>query len=230
MLLMRIARPAAGLLPRADEHTVLVLPGFMSDDWSTVTLRKQLDRLGYRTVPWGLGTNVGARDELVSSLIAFFENLVAASDGKISIIGHSLGGVYARELARMRPDSVRQVITLGSPIRDRGRSSNVWRAYEVFSGHKTSDPLFGGPLKRRRPPGVPSTAIYTKTDGVVSWRVCLEMPHATTQNIEVPGSHCGLVSNPVVFAVIAGMLAQPEDHWQPFKWSQVLRTRIGYRI
>ena len=218
---MQATRPLHRYLPNADRHDVLVIPGFLADDWSTAALRRHLDRLGYRTHGWEVGTNLGARDYIVEAMVERFDELIEKSDGKISIIGHSLGGLFARELARMRPDDVRQVISMGSPIRDRGKSNHVWRAYELVSGHATDTPLFGGPSKRRLPPGPPSTAIYTKTDGVVSWRVCLETDHPSTQNIEVYGSHCGLPCNPMVLTVIADRLSRPADAWRPFKWRKL---------
>jgi pimeloyl-ACP methyl ester carboxylesterase len=218
---MQLARPMHRYLPAADGHDVLIIPGFLAGDWSTVALRRHLDRLGYRTHGWDAGPNLGARDYIVDAMVGRFDDIIANSDGKISIIGHSLGGLFARELARMRPDDVRQVITMGSPIRDRGKSNHVWRAYELVSGHASNTPLFGGPRKRRLPPGPPSTAIYTKSDGLVSWRVCVENDHPSTQNIEVYGSHCGLSSNPMVFAIIADRLSRPDGAWRRFKWRKL---------
>ena len=133
---------------------------------------------------------------------------------KVSLIGWSLGGVFARELARRRPAQVRQVITLGSPFANEPKASNAWRLYEALSGRSAGD--WPGREAMKLPPPVPSTAIYTRTDGIVAWRGCLEQESPTTQNIEVEGSHSGLGHNPVVLYAIADRLALPEDKWRPF--------------
>ena len=218
-------RPAAALLrraPRGEGQPVLVLPGFTAGDDSTRALRRYLKRQGYAAHPWLQGRNLGPRGDLRRRMATRVEDLHRRYGQPVSLVGWSLGGIYARELAKRLPGRVRQVVTLGSPFADAGRASNVRRLAEWFSGPVTrSDPerLIA---QLREPPPVPSSAIFSRTDGVVHWRACLEPESDLTENIEVPGSHCGLGFNPLVLYVVADRLAQPEGDWQPFE-------RVGWR-
>src|SRR6185437_8404246 len=150
---------------------------------------------------------------------AWLAELAGRYQRKVRLIGWSLGGVFAREAARRSSEQVRQVITLGSPFANEPKASNAWRLYEVLSGRQIKDWL--GREAMKLPPPVPSTAIYTRTDGIVAWRGCLEQESAMTQNIEVEGSHCGLGHNPAVLYAIADRLALPEGKWRLFDRSGI---------
>ena len=132
---------------------------------------------------------------------------------KVSLIGWSLGGIFAREMARRAPDQVRCVITLGSPFAGAPRASNAWQLYERASNRRVED----WPQRERMktPPPVPATAIFSRSDGIVAWQGCLEREGPTSENIEVEGSHCGLGHNPTVLYAVADRLAQAEGQWQP---------------
>lgn len=206
--------------PRGDGHPVLVLPGFVTTDVSTSILRRYLELLGYTPYAWELGRNLGPKaigrqgEKLVDRLDAIF----AETGRKVSIIGWSLGGVMARQVARRRPDKVRQVISLGSPFTGDPRATNVLRAYEGLTGQRMGDPDTQAQLKEsRQKPPVPSTAIFTKADGIVAWQNCCEPEDAATDNIQVYGSHCGLGVNASVLYAVADRLAQPEGEWAPFE-------------
>jgi len=124
----------------------------------------------------------------------------------------------ARQVARRRPDMVRQVISLGSPFTGDPRATNVLRAYESLSGQRIGDHDTQAQLRESATtPPVPSTAIFTKADGIVAWQNCCEPEDAATDNIEVYGSHCGLGINASVLYAIADRLAQPEGEWAPFE-------------
>lgn len=211
------ARPLLRRAPRGDGHPVLVLPGLMAADSSTRLLRRFLRRLGYHVHGWRLGRNIGPTREIVEGLGARLDDLTERHGRKLSVIGWSLGGVYAREIARRRPDDVRQVITLGSPIRMQDRSqSRATRTYERFSKRHMpglGDRVTNGP---HEPLLVPSTSIYSKLDGIVSWRACIADGDERTENVAVIGSHVGLGHNPAALWVIADRLAQPEGEWRPF--------------
>jgi pimeloyl-ACP methyl ester carboxylesterase len=214
------AAPLLLTVPRGDGHPVLVLPGFVTTDISTTLLRRYLELLGYTPFGWELGRNLGPKaigrqgEKLVDRLDAIY----AKTGRKVSIIGWSLGGVMARQVARRRPDKVRQVISLGSPFTGDPRATNVLRAYEGLTGQRIGDADTQAQLKEsQQKPPVPSTAIYTKADGVVAWQNCCEPEDATTDNIEVYGSHCGLGVNASVLYAIADRLAQPEGEWVPFE-------------
>jgi len=208
------AYPLLRLAPRGDGHPVLVLPGLAASDASTRPLRTYLKEQGYAAHGWKQGPNHGPRAGVEDGMQARLAELAERYQRKISLIGWSLGGVFARELARRVPALVRQVITLGSPFANEPRASNAWRLYEALSGRSAGD--WPGREAMKLPPPVPSTAIYTRTDGIVAWQGCLEQESPTTQNIEVEGSHSGLGHNPVVLYAIADRLALPEDKWRSF--------------
>lgn len=209
----------AALLPRAKgRRPVLVLPGFMAGDTSTKPLRTLLATLGYDTHGWGLGANLGPTAEIIDGLIELVERL-DREKGQIDIVGWSLGGLFAREIARFAPASVRQVITLGSPFQTTGpEHSNARAAFVALQSRHTDHSLVPRmPSWAREPLGVPTTSIYTRTDGVVNWHQCLNRELPRTENVEVYGSHCGLGHNPAAIYVIANRLAQDIDDWQPFR-------------
>jgi pimeloyl-ACP methyl ester carboxylesterase len=211
------AAPMLRRAPRGDGHPVLVLPGLMAADTSTRPLRRYLRSLGYHVHGWRLGRNIGPTPEAVEGMGARLDDLLERHGRKISVIGWSLGGIYAREIARRRPDDVRQVITLGSPIRMQSQSqSRATRTYQRFSRRHVEG------LGRRVTEGphqtvsVPATSIYSKLDGIVSWRACLDDVGPLSENVAVIGSHVGLGHNPAALWVIADRLAQPEGSWRPF--------------
>lgn len=170
---------------------MLVLPGFTADDLSTRPLRRFLRSLGYQVHGWGLGRNVGPTPRILDGIAARAREVHGRTGEHFSIVGWSLGGIYAREIARRTPESVRQVITLGSP--------------------------FGMVAGASRPLRVPTTAIFSRSDGVAPWQRCREDDGAQRQSIEVVGSHCGLGHHPAVLHVIADRLAQPHGAWTPFR-------------
>lgn len=214
------ASPVLANAPRGDGHAVLVIPGFTAADSSTTLLRRYLDCLGYDSRTWDLGRNLGPRatgphgDKLLARLQAIY----AETGEKVSIVGWSLGGVMARQLARAAPEIVRQVITLGSPFGGDPTASTVWRSYQFLSGQRLKDPATRRQLRESKlAPPVPSTAIFTRDDGIVAWQNCVEPTGDQTDNIEVHGSHCGLGVNPAVFYAVADRLAQAADDWRPFE-------------
>jgi pimeloyl-ACP methyl ester carboxylesterase len=191
-----------------------VLPGLAASDVSTQPLRTYLRAQGYAAHGWKQGPNNGPRSGVEATIDARLAELAQRHNRKASLIGWSLGGVLAREAARRSPDLVRQVITLGSPFANEPKASNAWRLYEILSERRVDD--WAGREAMKLPPPVPSTAIYTRSDGIVAWQGCREQESATTENIEVEGSHSGLGYNPAVLYAIADRLALPEGEWRPF--------------
>ncbi len=214
----------AGLLPRGDGRTVLVLPGFMAGDGSTLPLRTLLGSIGYDARGWGLGRNLGPTGDILDGLVALLDRL-DRDNGPIDIVGWSLGGLFGRELARLAPDTVGQVITLGSPFQTIGPDqSNARAAFTALRHRHTAEMIENRmPCWAREPIPVPSTSIYTKTDGVVNWHQCLNRDLPRVENVEVYGSHCGLGFNPAATYVVADRLAQDRDRWRPFKAPFALR-------
>ncbi|MCF4167229.1 alpha/beta fold hydrolase [Zavarzinia compransoris] len=210
--------PLLRMAPRGDGHPVLVLPGFLASDLSTVLLRRFLTHRGYSVHAWELGRNLGPNAALEDGLRHRLLEIVRAHGRKVSIIGWSLGGVYAREIAREAPQLVRQIITLGSPIAAGPKSTNAWRLFERLSGESVDDVTEAYAQQMFAPvDGVPSTAVYSHSDGIVAWRGCLEADGPMRQNVRVRGSHCGLGHNVAALLVIADRLAQAEGEWSPFR-------------
>jgi hypothetical protein len=210
-----------------DGHPVLVLPGFMASDNSTKALRRFINKAGYNAIAWDLGRN-RAELEILDLLFLKLEDIYEKYDQKVSIVGWSLGGVFARQLAKEKPEMVRQVITLGSPFRDITAPNNASWVYNLISGGKRVVDLDAELLNDLpKPAPVPSTAIYSKEDGVVSWKVCMEAEEtAIHQNIQVRGSHLGLGFNHAVLRIIKDRLQYKEENWVPFEPQNFLEDLI----
>jgi len=202
--------------PRGDGHPVLTLPGFLASDLSMAPMRRYLKELGYDAYAWNNGRNIGGILRMRSALRDRLAAVHAATGRKVSIIGWSLGGVYARDLALQAPDMVRSVVTLGSPFANDIRATNATRLYEALSGEAVEDnaelrTALAGDLP------VPATSIYSRTDGVVNWRTCILRPSDTAENIEVYlASHIGLGVNAAALWAVADRLAQPEGQFRQF--------------
>jgi len=219
------ALPTLSNLPKGDRHPILLLPGFMAGDSSTLMLRRFLLYMGYEPLPWTLGRNTGSLNQFEEKLINRFEHLAQTYNEKISIIGQSLGGVFARNIAHRFPDHVRQVITLGSPFGALAAGSTnqlvtaLFRQQSGLSVEEMKDKI--AEIESGKSPSVPSTAIFSKGDGVVNWRVCREDDGHQTESIEVRGSHCGMGFNPLIYYIVSDRLAQPENRWRQFDSSKL---------
>lgn len=215
-------RPLLSNLPKGDGHPVVVLPGFMASNNSTVPMRRLLAQLDYDAHGWDSGRNVLVNEALITRLEAQLERLYKDTGRTISLVGWSLGGVLARELAKLNPDLIRLVVSLGSPISDDRNHTNAARLFQFFNGD-APEKLRGGQFSGLNiAPPVPTTSIFTKTDGVVHWRGSVQHPHNVvshhgTENIEVYASHCGLGVNPSVMIALADRLSQQEGEWAPFE-------------
>ncbi|MEM7411439.1 MAG: alpha/beta hydrolase [Myxococcota bacterium] len=222
--------PAAHALlrraPRGGGQPVLLLPGYLTGDGSTRVLRRFLAAQGFRAHPWLQGRNSGPRRSVIERVSRRLAALHERYGEPVSLVGWSLGGVYAREIAKGFPDLVRQVVSLGSPFADITRTSSLTRwvqrgdAEEQVERERWAERL-------KQPPPVPSTAIFSKSDGIVHWRACRELDAPSTENIEVSGSHCGLGFNPLVLYLVAERLAQPEGGWKPFRYEGWRRYAYG---
>ncbi|HXE50058.1 MAG TPA: alpha/beta hydrolase [Ramlibacter sp.] len=209
------AMPVLSRAPSGDGHTVLVFPGLSASDATTVPLRGYLSSLGYDTGGWSQGFNFGPRAGVLETAKRGLTQAFQSSGRKVSLIGWSLGGVYARELAKEMPDLVRCVITLGAPFAGPPKSTNAWRIYELTSGRdiEREHGRFDLPMA----PPQPTTSIYSRSDGIVAWQGSIQQPHhAHTENVEVVASHIGLGLNPSTWWVVADRLALPEGQWRPF--------------
>ncbi len=205
-------------LPKGDGHPVIVLPGFLASDASTRPLRGVLKDLNYVPYAWGMGRNLKFDDEREEQMLGLLDQAYRDHGQKVSIIGWSLGGVFAREIAKAAPEKVRSVISLGSPISSNRNYSNARKLYDRINGapeHTQTARM----AQLHVPPPAPTTSIMSKTDGIVAWQGSVQPDDASnpnTENIEVPASHFGLGVNPLVIYLIADRLAQAEDEWAPF--------------
>jgi len=200
--------------PRGDGHAVIVFPGLGAGDLTTVPLRNFLTAQGYDTYGWDLGLNFGPREGVLQKSMDRVQQIHRDTGQTVSLIGWSLGGIYAREFAKAMPDDIRSVITLGTPFAGDPKATNAWRFYEFASGHKLEDPELLHHLKEAPP--VPTTSIFSRTDGVVSWPLSLQRESRQAENIEVIASHIGLGMNPAALYAVADRLAQVEGGWQKF--------------
>jgi pimeloyl-ACP methyl ester carboxylesterase len=215
------ATPWLRRLPKGDGHRVLVLPGLAANDLTTLPMRTFLKDRGYLPAPWEQGLNLGPRAGVLDTMRARVRELFALDGRPVSLLGWSLGGVYARELAKEMPDKVRCVITLGSPFAGPPQATNAWWLFERVSGHPEPDAQMQAAL--RQPPPVPTSSIYSRTDGIVAWQCSLNPAAPLAENIEVHASHIGLGLNPLAMMAIVDRLAQDPVAWEPFEASGLRR-------
>src|SRR4051794_23977169 len=209
---------------RGDGHPVLVLPGLMTGDPATLVLRTALRALGHNVSGWSLGINRGPTGRVVDTLRAQLGRLHRTSRRRVSLVGWSLGGLYAQELARAAPGSVRGLVTLGTPV----ARSAPWA--RTASGIVDGGPrLLRGvaalprPWAERGSLRVPATSVYTRTDGIVHWSSCRYPLRTRRENVEGRGSHLGLGYNPAGLWLLADRLAMAEGAWTSFRPPPALR-------
>ena len=217
--LLAAAAPLLVSAPRGDGHPVLVLPGLLGSDRSTVPLRRFLRRQGYHVHGWRLGRNIGPTPQTVRGMRDRLASLAERHGRPISLVGWSLGGIYAREMARQAPPGVvRQVITLGSPYRlTDPRQSRAQSTFNRFSRLHVDATQLPPPESARPPLTVPATSVYTRFDGIVHWESCIDVIGDRAENIRVVASHMGLGHHPAVLWAVADRLAQPAGTWRPFR-------------
>jgi pimeloyl-ACP methyl ester carboxylesterase len=223
--LLPAALPLLAESPHGDEHPVLLLPGFMTGEATLGVLKLFLKNKGYSVHTWGLGVNIGFRSKHVDALPQIIRYLHHTTGQKVSLVGWSLGGVFAFYGALSAPECVRSIITLGSPVSvdpAGNQSPPAMRAlYRLVSHRLGASAHLMQPrvktLRERRPLALPTSCLYSLTDGVVPpQEATIDGDPALHENIRVPGSHVGLVVNGIVLAIIANRLAEPEGQWKPF--------------
>ena len=209
-LLLVPTSPLWATRQRGDGRKVMVLPGFLADDRSTWPLRCYLDFLGYEALPWDMGRNSGAPDVDAERLAERLDTLCSPGES-VTLIGWSLGGVIARETARQRPDAVREVITLGTPVEGGPK-------YTLAAAHYERRPNIDLDHVEQRIHDIncrgieqPLTVIYSVSDGVVGWRAAIDRYNPQARHIRVSGSHLGLGTNPHVWLAIEKTLRQSAD-------------------
>ncbi len=197
--------PEASTVPQGDGHKVVVLPGIMTGDFTTVRLVGWLNRVGYDAQGWGPGVNWGPTSRSLTRVDALIDAAYVASGRKVSLVGRSLGGLYAREYAKRRPDRVARVITLGTPVQFPVKTP--LSPFESVLAH-FYDPSVATRLDDlpKNPP-VPLTAIYSKSDGIIPWQACLVEEGPLAENLEIDSAHTVMGENPRAMRIIAARLA-----------------------
>ncbi len=212
---------------KGDGHPVLILPGFMASDMSTIPLRSFIHKLGYKVYGWGEGRNF-AHTVYLDLLTQKLERIYDRHREPITIIGWSLGGIYARQLAKQDPSIIRQIIVMGSPVRGVTLSNNARWMYDLLKRSRIITEDIDQELINDIPNAapVPTTAIYTKEDGVVPWELCLEDEDEWHQNIQVRGSHLGLGVNPLVLQIIYDRLLHDKSDWTYFETQNLVEDLL----
>jgi pimeloyl-ACP methyl ester carboxylesterase len=203
-----------------DGHPVVIFPGLGADGASVATLREHCRSQGYPAVDWGRGFNTGPQGDLDTWLDALkhhVADLLSGHDQPATLIGWSLGGLYAREVGKLMAPRVRQVITIGTPFNAEADHSHAGWLFRLLSGSSTA--LDAGLSQRlRTPPPVRTTSIYSRTDGVVAWQTCRHDKRSKlVHDIEVEGSHIGMGWNRDVLDAVSDRLAQTSGPWRRFR-------------
>ena len=202
----RVRPPTRLILPAGDGHPVLVIPALFSTDKMTEGFRRALASLGYQVEGWRAGLNIGPTESAWATAERLLPEIQARTGRKVSLIGHSLGGVFARAVATGHPELVRRVITVCSPFR-LPTASPMAPVYRLLSRWHVGEEVFMSRLVE--PPPVPTTAIYTVGDRVVAWTSCLDVPGPLRDNVAVRGAHSTMLGNPAAIRVIAERLVRP---------------------
>ena len=193
--------------PRGNGEPVLVLPGYLLDDNSTWVIRAYLDYLGYDVRGWGLGFNRGKVRKLAAALTDQLEEMMARDGKSVRLVGQSLGGIIAREIARQRPYLVDRIITLGSPVVGGPKYTAFSNFYRMLTGDHVDNVEQLIKERNRVPIQTPITAIYSRSDGVVAWQACIDDHSPNVEHVEVSSSHGGMGVNGIVLEIIAERLA-----------------------
>ncbi len=210
------AAPWLVRVPRGDGSLVLDLPGWRAPEASNVLMRSWLRSRGWDARPWGLGTNQG-RPERDAEMLAERIAALPAGTPPVALIGWSLGGTVAREVARVVPDRVRTVVTYGSPVIGGPTHTIGARAFGRDECRRIE--TLARELDRDNPIAVPRTAIFTRRDAIVNWRACIDHSPRAVRHVEVRSTHLGLGLDPDVWWTVAHALADPTaatpDAWSP---------------
>lgn len=200
------AMPRLLSAPRGDGHMVVDIPGWKAPELSGAPMRSYLRALGYDARGWGLGTNTGDPRRDVERLARIVLDLVDEAGAPVSLLGWSLGGVIAREVARREPEAVRRVITYGTPLVGGARFTAVARAYSP--GVSDAADVIAHRLDADSPISVPLTAVFTRRDGIVAWQACIDRFSPSVDHVEVSSTHFGMGVDPDLWAIVAGRLAR----------------------
>ncbi len=190
-----------------DPHSVMLLPGFGSHPWRMAAMRRQLAKAGHAVTDWGLGWNLGASEDRFARLLSRIERVADLEGRPVTLVGWSLGGVFAREAAKARPDHVAMVVTMGSPFSGDSHGNNAWRLYHWVAGHAVDEPPVGDDFAAKPP--VPTIALWSARDGVVHRHCACGRAGERDRSIPVRCTHMGFAWHPAAIETVAHVLADP---------------------
>jgi hypothetical protein len=191
---------------RGNGEPVLVLPGFMADDNSTIILRQYLNSIGYVSRGWGLGTNAQRMMDHLPGVLAAVREMHDEYQQKVRLIGWSRGGILSREIARDYPELIERVITIGSPVKGGAGASSIGRMVTRQTGLTPAEMNQVLHVRQRNPITVPIRSIYSKLDGVVAWRACIDETSPDVQHFETRGTHIAMGASVEVFRLLPKLL------------------------
>jgi pimeloyl-ACP methyl ester carboxylesterase len=208
------AWPALRRASQGDGHAVIVFPGLATTDATMWPLRTFLAERGWSAHGWEQRFNLGPRAGVLERCLDHVQAMRRRSGRKVSLVGWSLGGVFAREIAKLLPGDVRCVVTIASPFTGHPRANHVWRLYEAACGERLED---DERFRRvREAPPVPTTSIFSRSDGIVAWQCCVQARERRAESIEVAASHMGMSWHPATWYAVADRLAQDPRRWKAF--------------
>lgn len=199
-LVSRAWRMFGSLSPRGPlgGQRVMVIPGFLATDRTTLGLQRALGAAGFRVIGWGMGLNKGVRADTLHKITKRLAEF--AGGGKVVLVGWSLGGLYAREVAKLRPDLVERVVTLGSPFSGDPRANHAWRLYEAVAGHKVDAPPIAADVSAK--PAVETIALWSAGDGIVAPASARGALDESDRQVEVKCSHMGFAVSPKAWPAV----------------------------
>jgi pimeloyl-ACP methyl ester carboxylesterase len=205
-ILSRSWRAFGHLGERGPRHgrPLMVIPGFFASDRSTLGLQRGLARAGYRVVGWGLGTNRGAHGRMLEDIVARIERF--SPEQPVILVGWSLGGIFAREVAKLRPDLISNVFTMGSPFSGDPRANNAWRLYERVTGHPVDRPPLQVEIGRKPP--IPTVALWSRRDGMVAPACARGTDDERDRHFELTCRHMGFATSGRAIRDVVRVIAQ----------------------
>ncbi|HEX2548145.1 MAG TPA: alpha/beta hydrolase-fold protein [Ramlibacter sp.] len=207
---LSLAWPWLARAPRGDGHPVVLLPGLYATDAYMLPMRNFLRSRGHEVHAWGAGRNWGRWEALERVVVPLVQRLHAQHGRKVSLVGASMGGLYARAAAHRVPECVRCVVTLSSAVQREREGTYITPVYEAVT-RESADTLAVGPAP------VPCTSVFSRSDGLSDWRPVLLPAAPRQENVEVVASHLGMAWHPAVLYLVADRLGQAERGWQPFR-------------
>ncbi len=226
VVLFGLSTPWFKTLPKGDGHPVLLLPGLLAGEGSMGLVTRFLRARGYEVLQWGEGRNRGPRPGVFDTALAILKSANRRSGRKVSLVGWSLGGTFARVLANRHPELIRSVVTLASPHTGDPKATHLNWLYKWGTG-RAPGAHEAFTREYSRVPDVPLTAVYSRLDGVLPWQATYQEPGPHTESVRVLCPHGAMGSDPVVMYVLADRLSQPEGQWRPFKAPWLSPLAVG---